>query len=105
MDAGRVLRRARRRARLTQRALAYQTGIAQPTVARIEVGSEVPRVDTLARLLRACGETIEVLPRPGVGIDRTGICALLALTPAQRVETLRDEAATLARVIGARRLR
>jgi len=105
MDAGPALRRARRRAHLTQRALAHQTGIAQPTVARIEVGSEIPRVDTLVRLLRACGETMEVVPRPGVGIDRTGIRALLALTPAQRVETLRDEAATLARLTGARRLR
>jgi transcriptional regulator with XRE-family HTH domain len=105
MDAGRVLRRARRRAHLTQRALAFQTGIAQPTVARIEVGSEVPRVDTLARLLGACDETIEALPRSGVGIDRTGIRAVLALTPRERVEALRDEAATLARVIGARRLR
>jgi predicted transcriptional regulator len=105
MDAGQALRRARRRARLTQRALAHQTGIAQPTVARIEVGSEVPRIDTLVRLLRACGETIEVLPRAGLGVDRTGIRALLALTPAQRVEALRDEATTLSRVIGARRLR
>jgi transcriptional regulator with XRE-family HTH domain len=105
MDTGQVLRRARRRAHLTQRALAHQTGIAQPTVARIEVGSEIPRVDTLVRLLRACGETMEVLPRPGVGIDLSGIRALLELTPAQRVETLRDEAATLARLTGARRLR
>ena len=100
-----MLRRARRRAQLTQRALAHRTGVAQPTVARIEVGSEIPRVDTLERLLRACGETMEVLPRAGVGIDRTGIRALLALTPAQRLEGLRNEAATLARVTGARRLR
>ena len=105
MRADKALRRARRRAHLTQRALAHRTGIAQPTVARIEIGSEVPRVDTLQRLLRACGETMEVLPRSGVGIDRTGIRALLTLTPAQRLETLRDEAVTLARLTGARRLR
>jgi hypothetical protein len=74
-------------------------------VARIAVGSEIPRVDTLTRLLRACGETIEVLPRAGVGIDRTGIRALLALTPAQRIAMLRDEATTLARLSDARQLR
>jgi len=99
-----VLRRARARAGVTQRTLARQTGISQPTVARIEVGAEVPRVDTLTRLLWACGETIEVMPRAGVGVDRTGIRALLRLTPAQRLGTLQEEAATLERLLAARRV-
>lgn len=104
VDAGRALRQARGRARLTQRMLARRTGIAQPTVARIEVGAEVPRIDTLTRLLWACGETIEALPRAGVGVDRTGIRALLALTPVQRLGTLREEASTLDRLLNARRV-
>jgi predicted transcriptional regulator len=85
--------------------LAHLTGISQPTVARIEVGAEMPRIDTLTRLLWACGETIEVLPRAGIGVDRTGIRALLRLTPAQRLGTLREEASTLDRLLTARKLR
>ena len=66
MDAARVLRYARRRAGLTQRALAAKADIAQPTIARIESGAMVPRVDTLDRLLEACGMGLEVEPRPGI---------------------------------------
>jgi predicted transcriptional regulator len=104
MNAARALRLARRRAQLTQRALALRAGVAQPTVARIEVGSEVPRVDTLDRLLRVCGETIDTVPRAGVGVDRTGIRELLALTPAARLASLREEAAAHERLRRARRL-
>jgi predicted transcriptional regulator len=104
MNAGRSLRTARRRAGLTQRALSTQTGVAQPTIARIERGDDNPRIGTLERLFDACGEMIEVLPRAGVGIDRSEIRALLALTPAQRAATLIDEAKTLDRLDRARRV-
>ena len=80
MDTGRTLRQARRRAGLSQRALAERTGIAQPTVARVETGNHSPRVATLELLLGACGEALEALPRAGDGVDRTTIRALLALT-------------------------
>lgn len=60
-------------------------------------------MDTLERLLRACGETVEALPRPGIGVDRTGIRALLAVSPAERAATLVDEAATFERLAAARR--
>jgi predicted transcriptional regulator len=84
--------------------LAARTGIAQPTIARIERGHDDPRVGTLDRLLHACEETIEVVPRAGAGIDRTEIRELLALTPAERVAALVDEARTLDRLIHARRM-
>ena|SRR5437870_4111543 len=84
MDAARVLRYARRRAALTQRELAAKAGIAQPTIARIESGAMVPRVDTLDRLLEACGMGLEVEPRPGIGEDRTLPAELLAMSPARR---------------------
>ncbi len=77
---------------MSQRKLAARTGIAQPTIARIESGRDNPRVDTLERLLEACGETMETLPRAGLGIDRSLIRELLALTPAQRAATLADDA-------------
>ncbi len=62
-------------------------------------------MDTLDRLLGACGESIEALPRAGDGVDRTAIRALQRLTPAERLATLRDEARTLERLQMARRVR
>ncbi|MDQ6618027.1 MAG: helix-turn-helix domain-containing protein [Actinomycetota bacterium] len=104
MQAGRELRAARRRARLSQRALAARTGVAQPTIARIERGQDDPRVGTLDRLLRACDETLATVPLAGSGIDRTEIRVLLALTPAQRVASVADEARLLDRLTHARRI-
>lgn len=69
--SSRVLRHARRRAGLTQRQLAARSGIPQETIARIESGRTDPRVGTLDRLLEACGWGLEVMPRPGQGVDRT----------------------------------
>jgi transcriptional regulator with XRE-family HTH domain len=83
--AGRMLRHARSRATLTQRALAERTGIPQETIARIERGRVDPRVGTLDRLLEGCGYGLEVEARLGIGIDRTQIGALLALDPSERL--------------------
>lgn len=83
--SGRMLRYARSRAKLTQRALASKTGIPQETIARIERGRVDPRVGTLDRLLEGCGYGLEVEPRLGIGIDRTQIDALLDLTPSERL--------------------
>jgi transcriptional regulator with XRE-family HTH domain len=84
MDAARVLRQARRRAGFTQRQLASKAGVPQPMVARIESGAVIPRVDTLDRLLEACGEGLESHPRPGRGLDRTLPRELLRLDPSGR---------------------
>jgi transcriptional regulator with XRE-family HTH domain len=83
--AGRMLRDSRRRARLTQRELAAKAGIPQETIARIERGRADPRVNTLDRLLAACEFGLEVMPRLGIGIDRTQIQALLRLSPSDRL--------------------
>lgn len=104
MNVGRTLRQARRRAGLSQRALARQTGIAQPTIARVETGEHSPRVATLAALLDACGDAIEALPRAGDGVDRSTIRAMLDLSPSERLSTLTAEAEMLDRLAGARRL-
>lgn len=104
MQAGHSLRKARRRSGLSQRALAARTGVAQPTIARIERGQDDPRIGTLERLFLACGETIEALPRAGSGIDRTEIRVLLALSPAQRIAALIDEASALDRLTRSRRI-
>lgn len=81
-----MLRWARRKAGLTQRELAERAGVAQPSVARIESGAVVPRVDTLETLLRACGYTLEAQELRGVGVDTTLIDEMLELTPEARLE-------------------
>lgn len=83
--AGRMVRHARGRAELTQRALSAKAGISQETIARIERGRVDPRVGTLDRLLEACEYGLEAMPRLGIGIDRSQIHALLRLTPEERL--------------------
>ena len=106
MTAARMLNTARRRAGMTQRALARATGIPQASIARIERGLTVPRVDTLQRLLRATGQDIELEQRLGQGIDQSGIHELLALSPEERIHrgmrAARSLASFLAQVRGER---
>jgi transcriptional regulator with XRE-family HTH domain len=83
--AGRMVREARGRARLTQRQLAEKSGIPQETIARIERGRSDPRVGTLDRLLAACEFGLEVTPRLGIGIDRTQIQERLSVSMDQRL--------------------
>jgi transcriptional regulator with XRE-family HTH domain len=92
MEVGSVLRRAREAAGLTQRAVAEISGIAQPAIARIESGAVTPRVDTLERLLAACGRRLVVEGRLGQGVDRTVIRRLLDLSPRERIELAAREA-------------
>lgn len=72
------------------------SGVKQPAIARIESDQVSPRVDTLDRLLRACGADLEPTRRLGVGVDRTMIRELLKLTPRERVELAIKEARLLA---------
>jgi len=96
MSSRRLLRRARRRAKLSQRQLAAIAGVPQSTVARIELGALSPRTDTLERLLRAAGQALTIEPLLGVGIDRTQIRELLRLSPQERLELAESDARALA---------
>lgn len=69
--AARLLRYARGRAGLSQRALATKAGVPQSQIARIESGRVDPAVGSLSRLLRACGTTLEAEPGTGEGVDAT----------------------------------
>jgi predicted transcriptional regulator len=91
----RLLRYSRRSAGLTQRALARRSGLPQPTIARIESGAVSPRMDTLDRLLEACGMRLTVEVRAGRGVDRTAIRELLRLTPAERLASAAADARAL----------
>ena len=94
--AARILRHARRRAGLTQRALAERTGVAQPAIARIERGRVSPRLDTLTELLEATGMTLEVAVLAGAGVDRSLIRASLARSPEERIRAAGRAANNLA---------
>ena len=92
MNAGPMLRAARRRHGLTQRALAEEAGVPQATVGRIEAGSVSPRADTLIRLLSAAGHELSAERRIGDGIDRTLIRDRLRMTPEERIRLAAEEA-------------
>ena len=77
---------ARRGAGLSQRELAKQSGVPQPTIARIERGQQVPRVDTLVRLLDACGFELRLGPARGREVDLSLTDSWLAMPPSQRAE-------------------
>lgn len=98
MEAGNLLWRARRKAGLSQRELSERTGIAQPTIARIESGAASPRYETLGRLLEVCGYELELIPRAGAGIDRTAMRELLAVEPAERLRLAVAAADALGRI-------
>ncbi|MFP5225854.1 MAG: helix-turn-helix transcriptional regulator [Actinomycetota bacterium] len=71
MGAGATVRAARKKARLTQTALAERSGVSVPTISRIESGTHQPRFDTVERLLRACEMRLELTSIGGRGIDRS----------------------------------
>lgn len=86
-----MLRMARRRAGLSQRELARRAGVPQPTVSRIERGRMSPSLDTLGPLIEACGMELEVVERPGAGVDRTLIVQRLRMRPAERLQRAVEE--------------
>jgi len=61
-DIGSTIRAWRRRAGLRQGELADLIGMRQPNLARLEAGGRMPRVDTVARILAACGAEIAIDP-------------------------------------------
>jgi transcriptional regulator with XRE-family HTH domain len=84
-DLGDLVVRARSAAGLTQTGLAEAIGTTQSVISRWERGADAPRVDTLVRILRACGYEPDLVLRGADGIDRAQIRASLAMTPAQRL--------------------
>lgn len=98
VEAARLLRQARARSGLSQRALAERTGIAQPMISAIERGLQDPRHGTLDKLLRGCGHEVDLVIRGGEGVDRTQFIPMLRLTPRQRMRAASQDAATLARL-------
>lgn len=99
MNVGETLRDARHSARMTQRQLAARAGVPQSTVARVERGQLMPRVDTFDMLLRAAELRVSAEPLPGSGVDRSQIRRILRMTPRERVLAAADEANGLAALL------
>lgn len=98
MTAAGVLRVARRRSRLSSRALARRAGTSHATLLAYESGRKIPRVDTLERIVRAAGFAAEVdlAPRPDAddaerltkGRELAEVLELAAQLPAHHERTL-----------------
>lgn len=65
MEAGRLLRDARRRHRVNQRSLARRASTSQTYISRVERGEVIPTVESLDKFLRAMGERLQLNPVPG----------------------------------------
>lgn len=95
MNTAHALRGARRRAGLTQAALAARAGTSQATVSAYESGRKKPSVSTLSRLLAAAGARLAVEPAR---------LAVVQPTPLQHKRAAREllEALTLAEALPSR---
>lgn len=86
MNAGEILREARRRHGLTQKQLAMRAGTTQSAISRIERGHVSPTVDTLAELLRLMNEELLLAARQDDwGFDRTLFEVTLGRPVEQRI--------------------
>ena len=88
-----LLREARTRAGLSQRALARRARTAQSVIARIERGQSSPTWETLERLLDAADFEVraEVEPQPVVGSHMLeDVPRILAMTPEERLQEIKN---------------
>ena len=85
MPTANLVREARRRAGLSQAALAEKAGVPKSTVGRIESGARTPSVELVERLVRAAGLEVTLgLSEPDPGTDSM-FERTLRRTPAQRL--------------------
>lgn len=100
MDAGSVVRAARRRSGLTQAALAARARTAQSTIAAYETGAKDPTVATLDRIVRAAGSTLQWSLGPSGSVLTTTVAGIGdALRRRDEPEALRH-VATLHEALG-----
>lgn len=90
LGSGRLICEARRLGGLTQGNLARRLGTTQSAVSNWERGRDTPRVDTLARILEACGFEADMTFRRLDDVDRAQIRENLAMTPAERLQSVRN---------------
>lgn len=83
-----LVREARRRAGLTQRALAEQAGTTQSAIARLESGRTSPSFDQVVRLIKHCGFRLDVALDPYDESDVAQAEALLRLPVEERLDRM-----------------
>jgi transcriptional regulator with XRE-family HTH domain len=85
MQAGNVVREARRRAGLSQRELANRLGTTQSAIARLERGGSEPSYERVVQAVRACG--LELVPQlvEADDADRSVASINLGVGPETRV--------------------
>ena len=88
MEAGQFVREARRRAGLSQRALAGRAGVSQSLVARIESGDVDPSFDRCLKLVRACGFDLDIRVVPLDEDAWTLVERGAEVTPDQRLDRM-----------------
>ena len=98
MVAWAILQEARRRAGLTQLALARRAAKPQSTIAKIERGRREPSLSTLADLVAAAGFELRIQLVPRDDHDIQLIDAILTLTPEERLVALEEQAEAFADV-------
>ena len=89
----RTVRWARRRAGMTQHDLAKALGMPQPSIARIEAGTVIPRTASLLAILEATGHQLTVEPI-GPAVDLEAIRHRLRLNHPQRTKLALGRAGT-----------
>jgi transcriptional regulator with XRE-family HTH domain len=85
-----IVQEARRRAGLTQRELAARARTSQSAIARIERGRQIPSIETLQRILRACDLELRLRIVPRDRHDDDLIDATLELSPEQRIRAVEE---------------
>lgn len=88
MVSGDLLREARLRAGLTQDELAARAETARSQISRYERGDVLPSLETLRRLIRACGLELgfRLFNADVEEHDASLIAQTLTMTPEERVE-------------------
>jgi transcriptional regulator with XRE-family HTH domain len=89
LDVGGLIREVRELAGLSQSELAQRIATTQAVVSRWERRLESPRVETLARVLQACGFEADLTFRRHDDEDRTQITWHLDMTPEDRARYFR----------------
>lgn len=90
MNAALLIKKARRKAGLTQSQLAERMGTAQSEVARLESPGSNPRIETLARAVAAADASLRLSLGKPSGIDPTLIHDSLKQPAGVRLRTLED---------------
>ena len=87
MNVSSVIQKTRQRAGLTQADLAQRVGTTQSAISRLENGRVRPSLETIERLAKACGATLELRLRTSEA-PTAEFESNLSLTPAGRLDQM-----------------